>query len=173
MTKKILYKLNKVWLVQWIAHGKNEKKLLNKLGIKNKYIDIINARKNFDNYIIDYGKNIYRLYRLSFLEKASFADYNKGKINYNNFFNKNIPLSTHYHSQWYKDLTKNISSDKYKNLVKKYSNYPQYVIIGHNPSLEIIKVSNFTISIDLDGKEFINWDRPLMNGKILKEEYHN
>lgn len=173
--KEILYKLNQVWLVQWITYARDEKKFLSQFGIKDKY-DIINIRKDFDHYIIDYAKDIYKLFMLSFSEKAQLAEYSKGKKNRDNFFGSNIPVFTHYHSNLYNNLIKcleaeGLDSKKYKLLVKKWGNHPQYILVGHNPAIEIIKVFNFVLSNDSNGKEVIEWDRPLENGKIKKESY--
>ncbi|MCX6813507.1 MAG: hypothetical protein NTV77_03480 [Candidatus Azambacteria bacterium] len=61
-----------------------------------------------------------------------------------------------------------------KELFSRWSKSPQYIIVGHNPYLEIIKVFNLSVYEDKNGSEVIEWDRPLANGDLKREKYeHN
>ena len=66
---------------------------------------------------------------------------------------------------------KGLDSPKVKELSSEWGKSPQYIIIGHNPYLEIIKVFNLLVYEDKNGGEVIEWDRPLANGSLKREKY--
>jgi len=167
--------MKKAWLVQWGCHGQNEDECLKQSGISEKIIDVITARKDFDK-IVEVAKDIYKSERLSFSEKIFLSNYLLGEKRKKEFFGGSTPVFTHYQSDLYRNLMKAINdkglnSQKVKDLSIKWSNYPQYVIVGHNPYLEIIKVFNLSVYEDKDGGEIIEWNRPLANGTLKREKY--
>lgn len=169
-------KMKKAWLVQWGVHAQNEDECLKRSGIKNKVIDIISLRKNFDKQIIEIAKDIYRREMLSFSEKFYLSNYSLGEKRKEEFFGGSIPVFTHYQTDLYRNLMraindKGLDSVRVKALSYKWSKYPQYILVGHNPYLEIIKVFNLSVAQDENGNEIIEWDRPLANGKLKREKY--
>lgn len=164
------------WLVQWGCHGQDEDECLKQSGISEKVIDVITARKDFDKQIIEIAKDIYKRERLSFTEKIFLSNYSLGEKRKKEFFGGSAPVFTHYQSDLYRKLMKAINdngldSPKVEELSGKWSKYPQYIIVGHNPYLEIIKVFNLSVYEDKDGNEVIEWDRPLANGSLKREKY--
>ena len=173
-TKK-LGKMKKAWLVQWGFHAQNEDERLKQSGIKEKIIDVISIRKDF-NKIAEVAKEIYKREMLSFSEKIYLENYSLGEKRKKEFFGGSVPIFTHYQSDVYRNLMKTINEKglddlKVKDLSNKWSKYPQYIIIGHNPYLKIIKVFNLSISKDKNGNEIMEWDRPLVNGSFKREKY--
>lgn len=85
-------------------------------------------------------------------------------------------MFTHYESDLYRNLTKiidekDLGDPKVKDLFDKWSKYPQYIIVGYNPYLEIIKVFNLSVYESKDGNEALEWDRPLTDGSFKREKY--
>jgi len=168
--------MKKAWLVQWGYHAQNENEYLKQSGIEEKVIDVISVRKDFDKQIIEIAKDIYKRKMLSFSEKIYLENYSMGKKRKKDFFSGSIPVFTHYQSGLYRNLMRTINdkglgSPRVKALSDKWSKYPQYIIVGHNPYLEIIKVFNLSISEDKNGNEIMEWDRPLANGSLKREKY--
>lgn len=164
------------WLSQWGCHAQNEDECLRRSGIKKKIVDVISARKDFDRHIIEMAKDIYKREMLSFSEKIYLSDYAKGEKRKREFFGGSVPVFTHYQSEIYRSLMKTIndkglSNPKVKELSDKWRKYPQYIVVGHNPYLEIIKVFNLSVYKGEDGCEIIEWDRPLADGSSKKEKY--
>ena len=177
LTKK-LGTMKKAWLVQWGFHAQNEDECLKRSGIKNKVIDIISIRKDFDKQIIKIAKDIYKRKMLSFSEKIYLENYSMGEKRKKEFFSKSTPVFTHYQSGLYRNLMRTINdkglgSPRVKALVDKWSKYPQCIIVGHNPYLEIIKVFNLSVSENENGNEIMEWDRPLVNGSLKREKYEH
>jgi hypothetical protein len=177
--KKInnLIKLNKAWLVFWHAHAQKEKEFLKQNGINRKYLNILSARKEF-TYIIEYAENIYQLFMMSFSEKADLANYNKGNKNKAYCFGGTVPVFTHYQSNVYRDLIKSIESNGINSKQadmhsERFKNYPEYVIVGHNPSVEIFKVFNLIVYKDEDGDEKMEWNSLSVNGKLKRKSCKN
>lgn len=174
-TKK-LGTMKKAWLVQWGCHAQNEDECLKRSGIKEKIVDVISVRKDFDKYIAEIARDIYKGEMLSFSEKIHLSDYTKGEKRKKEFFGGSIPVFTHYQSDVYRNLMRTINdkgfdNPKVKELSDKWSKYPQYIIVGHNPYLEIVKVFNLSVFEDENGNEVMEWDRPLANGNLKKEKY--
>ena len=122
------------------------------------------------------AKDIYKRNRLSFSEKIYLSNYSLGKKRKKEFYGNNVPVFTHYQSDIYRDLMKNIQLNglddpKTKKLSEKLSQYPQYIIVGHNPHLEIWKVFNVSVGRNNKGYEVIEWDCPLADGSLRKEKY--
>lgn len=145
-------------------------------GIKKKIVDVISVRKDFDRHIIEMAKDIYKCEMLSFSEKIYLSDYAKGEKRKRDFFGESVPVFTHYQSETYRILMKTINdksldSPEVKELSDKWSKYPQYILVGHNSYLEIIKVFNLSVYKNKGGSEIIEWDRPLANGSLKKEKY--
>jgi len=171
--------IKQAWLVLWNFHGNNDDKYLERelysRGIKNKVIDILNTRRSYDKDIIETAKDIYRQTILYPSEKIPLANYNNGSKNMDNMFGSSIPIFTIYDSDIYRKITKEMSKDIHskesKRLLEQWKEYPKYVIVGHNPYLEIIKVKNITVYKNENGTETIEWDRPLMNNESRHESY--
>ena len=66
---------------------------------------------------------------------------------------------------------KGIKSIEADELRKKWIKYPQYIIVGHNPHLEIQKVFNLSVSRGENGNEVLEWDCPLVDGGVKREKY--
>jgi hypothetical protein len=170
-----IYEMNKAWLVMWHVHGRNEKDFLEQLGIKQKIIDIISVRRRFED-MIETAQDIYKQYTFSVGEKMYLAHYTKGNARQKKFFGKAVPFYTSYTSNLYKELAKSMQNNgvehaETRRLSKKWSKYPQYVIVGHNPSIEIYKVSNLQLNKRYDGTKYLEWDHPLVNGAFKKKYY--
>lgn len=173
-TKK-LGEMKKAWLVQWGWHAPNEDECLKRSGIEEKIVDVISIRKDFEK-IIEIAKDIYMREMFSFSEKVSLLNYSNCKKRKNEFFRRAVPVFTHYQSDLYRNLMKAINENgldnqKVKELSEKWSKYYQYIIVGHNPYLEIIKVFNLSVYENRDESEIIEWDRPLADGSFKREKY--
>ncbi|MBL7155069.1 MAG: hypothetical protein ISS88_01000 [Candidatus Portnoybacteria bacterium] len=163
------------WLVQWGCHTQNENKCLKRSGIKKKIVDVISIRKDFKD-IIEMAKDIYKREILSFSEKVYLSNYSLGGKRKKEFFGGQVPVFTHYQSDLYRNLMKTINEKgledpKAKDLSNKWSKYPQYIMVGHNPYLEIIKVFNLSVYEDKNGNEIMEWDYPLANGNLKREKH--
>ncbi len=167
-------RFNSVWLIRWGFHSQDENKQLEKIGIKNKVVDFLNGRKKFED-VHEYVENLYKLYRLSFSEKASLENYHKGRKNRKEIFGKTIPVSTSYQGSAYRDWVKYDQQNRTSNeerdvLVQKFINSPQYIIIGHNPYLEGVLVYNFSI-FNENGVEVLEWEERLVDGSLITKKY--
>jgi len=174
-TKK-LGEMKTAWLVQWGCYSQDEDKCLKQSGIKQKIVDVISARKDFDKHIVEIAKDIYKREMFSFSEKVYISNYSKGKKREKEFFGGAVPMFTHYESDLYRNLTKiidekDLGDPKVKDLFDKWSKYPQYIIVGYNPYLEIIKVFNLSVYESKDGNEALERDRPLTDGSFKREKY--
>ncbi|MBA4336888.1 hypothetical protein C0416_03920 [bacterium] len=171
---KEIIKLKKAWLVFWQFHGQEEKKLLMRHGINKKYLNILSVRKDFD-YIIQYAEDLYQLFLMSFSEKACFANYKNGYKNKAAYFGKSIPIFTHHKSDVYKNLMKSegFDSETTKMYREKWRKYPQYVIVGHNPSIEIHKVFDLVVYEDEEGNEITEWNFLSTNGELERKSCKN
>lgn len=176
LAKKGSNKIRIAWLVQWGCHAQNEDDCLKRSGIDEKVIDIISARKDFDKQIIETAEDIYRQKILSFSEKIYLSNYSLGEKRRREFFGGLVPVFTHYQSDLYRKLMRAISDKGLKDkevveLSEKWSKYPQYITVGHNPYLEIIKVFNLVVYENSGGKEVVEWDRPLADSSFKREKY--
>lgn len=174
-TKK-LGELKKAWLVLWGCHTQNEDECLGRSGIDEKVIDIISVRKVFDKQIIEIAKDIYKREMLSFSEKVLLSNYSKGEKRGKEFFGKSVPVITHYQSDLYRNLMKatrekGLDDQETKKLLEQWRKYPEYIMIGHNPYLEIRKVFNLFVYQDDNSNEIIGWDYPLADGTFKREKY--
>jgi len=163
------------WLVQWGYHRQDESECLKRSDIDEKIVDIISVRKDFDK-IVEIAKDFYKRKILSFSEKIYLENYSLGEKRKKEFFGDQTPVFTHYQSDLYRNLMKAVNNEGFdslrvKALFNKWSKYPQYIIVGHNPYLEIIKIFNLSISEDKNGNEIIEWDRLLANGNFKREKY--
>lgn len=171
--------IKQAWLVLWDFHSNNSDQYLERelsyRGIKNKVVDILSVRKSYDKDIIEIAKDIYRQTILYPSEKIPLADYNNGSKNMDKMFGSSIPISTIYNSDIYrkmmKEMAKDINSKESKKLLEQWKEYPKYVIVGHNPHLEIIKVKNITVYKNKNGTEVIEWDRPFIGKESKHERY--
>ncbi len=162
----------KIWLVLWGCHTQNEDACLKQSGIKKKLIDVISIRKDFD-VITEIAIDIYMREILSFSEKVYLSNYTKGARRKKEFFGGSVPVFTHYQSDLYRELIKDsgLNSKKSEELRKKWIKQPEYIVVGHNPYLEIVKVFNFLVYESENGNEIIEWNRPLVDGRFKKEKY--
>ncbi len=173
-TKK-LEEMKKAWLVQWGFHSQNEGECLKRAGINEKVIDIISARKDFDQ-IIEIAKDIYKSERCSFSEKIYLSSYSNGEKRKREFFSGAVPVFTHYQSDLYRNLNKVMSekgldNPEFKELSEKWGKSPQYITVGHNPYLEIRKIFNLSLYNKDNGNEVMEWDYPLADGSFKREQY--
>lgn len=174
-TKK-LGEMKKAWLVQWGCHAQNEDECLKRSGIKEKIVDVISIRKDFDKQIVDIAKDIYKREMLSFSEKISLSNYSNGEKWRKEFFGEVVPVFTHYQSNLYRNLMKatqekGLEHQDTKRLLDQWRKYPIYITIGHNPYLEISKIFNMSVSKNDNGNEVIEWDCPLADGSSKREKY--
>lgn len=171
--KNKIITLKKVWLIKWGFHSNNEDVRLADFGINNKFIDIVSVRVKLED-VMEYVKDIYKIFHLSFSEKADLCLYNNGRKNRYKMFSGSVPVHTSFNSELYKNLimvleTKGVDNKEYENLSKEWAKYPEYVIVGHNPYIEAWKVFNFTIYENENGNEILEWERKLITGEIKKE----
>lgn len=164
------------WLVQWGYHSQNEDECLKRSGVEEKIIDVISIRKDFDKHIVEIAKDIYKREMLSFSEKVYLSNYSKGEKHRKEFFRESVPVFTHYQSDLYRSLMKAINEKgladlKVKELSDKWSKYPIYITVGHNPYLEIRRVFNLSVYQGDNGNEVIEWDCPLADGGFKREKY--
>lgn len=174
MVKKLEAKFNKAWIIRWQFHAQNKKGELEKYGIKNQVIEILNSRKDFDK-VKEYTENLYRLYLLSFAEKAYLENYKFSRKNRLKMFGGSIPVFTPYKTDLYRDMMKcfrdkGTQDPEYLKLCEKWKKYPNHVSVGHNPSLEAIKVYDLQI-LSENGTEILEWDEPLENGERMHKTY--
>lgn len=166
--------MKKAWLVRCGFRDQNEDECLKRLGIKEKIIDVISIRKDFC-HITEIAKDVYIRQRLSVSEKIYLSNYAKGKKRKEELFSRQVPISTHYHSVTYRNFVRALEegrSDDVKRLLDQLSKLPQYITVGHNPYLEIIKVFNLSVfEEDEDGREIIEWDCLLTDGILERERY--
>src|SRR3989338_6938844 len=174
-TKK-LGEMKMAWLVRWGCHSQDEDECLRRSEIKQKIVDVISVRKDFDKHIVEIARDIYKQKMLSFSEKVSLSNYSKGEKHRKEFFGGAVPVFTHYQSDVYRNLVKTINEKglddpKVKDLSDKWSKYPQYILVGHNPFLEIIKVFNLLVYENNGGNEIVEWDWPLADGSFKREKH--
>lgn len=167
MAKELVAKFNKAWLIRWRFIGKNESSELARYGIKRPLVEIFNSRKDLDD-MQEYAENLYRLYLLSFSEKAYIENYKYSSKNRKQMFGITIPVFTPYQSDLYRNMMrcfreKGMEHPDYQELWRRWIKYPIYVTVGHNPSIEAKKVNNLQIFTD-NGTEVLEWDEPLVDG---------
>ncbi len=167
-------RFGKAWIVRWGFHGENEDRSLERYGIKNKIIDIFNTRKDFDA-MSEKVKNLYRIKMFSFSEKAFLENYKYSRKNEKEIFGHSVPVFTSYQSDLYRNMMNALSLQgskdiEYKNLLEKWKNYPEYIIVGHNPYLEAKKVFSLRI-VDNNGIEKIEFEEPLVDGSSKNVSY--
>ena len=172
-TKK-LGEMKMAWLVRWGCHSQDEDECLRRSEIKQKIVDVISVRKDFDKHIVEIARDIYKQKMLSFSEKVSLSNYSNGEKQKKEFSGGTVPIFTHYQSDLYRNLMKatqekGLDDIETKKLLEQWSKYPQYITVGHNPYLEIRKV--FNLSVYRDGNEVIEWDFPLADGSFKREKY--
>lgn len=167
-------KFSKAWIVRWQFYAQDGKSKLEEYGIKNEIIEILNSRKDFDD-VQEYVENLYRLHMLSFTEKAYLENYKFSRKNRKQIFGVSIPVFTPYKTDLYRDMMscfrdKGMEDPEYLQLWEKWKKYPSYISVGHNPSLEAIKVYDLQIFSD-DGTEILEWKEPLENGDCVHKTY--
>lgn len=168
------HKFGKAWIIRWRFYGMDEKKQLEKLGIKNAIVDFLNSRKTFE-FVEEYVKTLYRLQMLSFSERAYLEDYKRGEKNKSELFGKSIPIFTHYQTPVYRDLMrctqeKGLDDSECRALVEKLAAIPPYISVGHNPSLEGKQVRNLRVFKD-GWTNVLEWDETLGNGSERHETH--
>lgn len=163
--------LKQAWIARWVGFGDPEQ-VLKKNNLKDTVFDFLSARHDFDTYIIPYAENIYRLRFLSLTERFALAHYNHRQAS-RHMFGTAVPVMTYRSGGPYRELQQCFEtgdqSVRCKELKQKWKNYPQYVIVGHNPAVEVVKVFNFRISDIEDGCVHLTWERPMANGDLVKE----
>src|SRR3989338_697499 len=102
-TKK-LGEMKMAWLVRWGCHSQDEDECLRRSEIKQKIVDVISVRKDFDKHIVEIARDIYKQKMLSFSEKVSLSNYSKGEKHRKEFFGGAVPVFTHYQSDVYRNL---------------------------------------------------------------------
>ena len=172
--RKLEAKFSKAWIIRWQFHAQDKKDKLEKYGIKNQVIEILNSRKDFD-YVKEYVENLYRLHLLSFSEKAYLENYKFSRRNRRQMFGGSIPVFTNYKTDLYRDMMscfrdKGMQDPEYLQLYEKWKKYPNYISVGHNPSLEAIKVYDLQI-LSEDATEILEWNEPLENGERIHKTY--
>ena len=171
-----ILKLKKAWIVRWTAHG-DEERILHHYCLTNKVFDILSIRHDFDKYIRKYAENLYKQKILSLSEKFLLAHYNHQKAD-DRMFGSAIPVFTHYSSEYYKKLMlctqEQKDTKKCVDLRRNWERYPMYIVVGHNPSIEIRKVLNLEFETE-NGMARLSWDEPLFDGsmKHYKQETAN
>lgn len=168
-------KLNKAWLIFWGFNGSDEDNRLEEYGIRNKIVEILGPRYNF-NDCVEYVEILYRYKMLSFSEKSHLEHYIDGRRNRKEMFGVTIPVYTHYQSDIYRKLIKclkdkGVKSRQYKKLHEQWNNYPRYVVVGHNPYIEGREVFNINIDRNDEGLEILEWEELLIDGKKEKKSY--
>lgn len=176
MKKDLIDSLNKAWLARWGFHSQSEDEALEKYGIYHKIVDIISVRRKFDKHIVEIARNIYRQRILYPSEQIHLADYNNGRKREKKFFGSNIPYYTHLDTDLYRNLiqsrrSEGLRSKRTQALLNQWKQHPEYVIVGHNPYLEIRKVYNLAVYRDENDNEILEWDWPLPNGDKKHEQY--
>jgi len=160
-----ILKLKKAWIVRWTAHG-DEERILSGYGLTNKVIDFLSIRHDFDKYIWKYAENIYKQRMLSLSEKFLLSHYNHQKA-WDRMFGSAVPVFTHYSSEHYKKMMRCVNekeaSEECVDLRKNWEKYPVYIVVGHNPSIEIKKVFNLELETK-NGLAKLTWDEPLSDG---------
>jgi len=170
---KISNTLKGAWLITWEFYSPNKRENLERIGIDDEIVDILDSHKNFEG-VLKYTKDIYKLLRGSYSDKVLLAKRGKKRMMEKEFFNLHS-LNTHYKTRLYSKLIKTleekgIDSRKHKEISEKWTNYPQYIRIGHNPGIYTRKVRDVKVYINNNDQEWIEWKEPLMNGcwKIKK-----
>lgn len=136
-------------------------------------IDILSARKTFDD-VLEYAKELYRATRMNFTEKALLAHYNSGTIVRDAAF-ANLPMETHFTSALYRQLKESeekleeIGGEKHRFLAKRFSDGPQYLILGTELTIEIRRVLSIEVDTSGDGTETVSWDEPTANGGTVRQ----
>lgn len=139
-----------------------------------KLTDILTARKNFDE-VVEYAKELYRSTRMNFAEKALLAHYNSGSTVREAAFT-NLPLETHFTSALYRQLKESeenleeIGGEKHRLLAKRFSEGPQYVIVGTEPTIEIRRVLDLEVGENEGGGgEIVTWHEPTLGGGLRRQ----
>ena len=175
-SKEILDSLNQAWLVSWGFHGPAENQKLKEYGINRKVVDIVSVRKKLGN-LIDIGQDIYRQTLLYPAEKIFLAHYNKGEKRRREFFKTSAPVFTQYQSDLYRNLMQSgemngLHHPKTRELRDRWKSTPQYIVIGHNPYLEIRRVYNLAVYRNTNGGQILEWDDKLADGTTERRKYH-
>lgn len=171
-----ILKLKKAWIIRWVAYG-DEKRILSEYNITNKVIDFLSIRYDFDKYVRKYAENIYKQKMLSLSEKFLLAHYNHQKAR-DRIFGSAVPVFTYYNSNHYKKIMQcthdGDTSKECADLRKNWEKYPMYVVVGHNPSVEVKKVFNLELETK-NGLAKLTWNEPLSDGilKYYKQETTN
>jgi len=139
-----------------------------------KLTDILSGRKSFGE-VVEYAKELYRATRMSFTEKALLAHYNSGTTVRDAAF-AGLPMETHFTSALYHQLEaseeslEEVGGEKHRLLAKRFSDGPQYVVIGREPAIEIRRVSNLEVDSISDGGGTVSWEEPTPTGHVSKRE---
>jgi hypothetical protein len=138
-------------------------------------VDILSARKKFEQ-VYEYAIELYRFSHLGFEEKISIAHYAQGKKLREEIFKTSVPVSTNYMTDLYRDLIRctseqGINTDACKDLLEKWGKYPEYITLGHNPTIDIRK--GFDIHIEVvGGKKMLTYQvqNPDGSRKVISRE---
>ena len=171
-------KLNKAWIVRWVAYASDSEKVFANYGLTGNVIDFLSARHDFDKYIRTYAENLYRQKMLSLSERFMLAHYNHVSAS-EKIFGSAIPVFTHYTSEHYKKRmscfeNNTLNDPECVKLRENWEDYPMYVTVGHNPAVEIWKVFDLKLEATDDGLVKLTWHEPKADGtKVQKEEVIN
>lgn len=163
-------RLNQAWIIRWVGFGDPES-VLKRNNLNDTVFDFLSPRHDFDKYVISYAENIYRQRFLSLTERFGLAHYNHRKAS-EAMFGAAVPVTTYRSSGPYRELCRcfkdNDNSKKCQELKKNWRAYPEYVIVGHNPAVEIKKVFNLDIECD-GGNVQLSWDEPMADGTSVRK----
>lgn len=168
MARKPNAVFSKAWVIQWQFFGSDADVQLERHGIKDRVVEILNTRKDFDE-IREYVENLYRLFLLSFSEKAFIENYRFSRKNRKQMFGTQVPVFTHFQSDLYRNMMqcfrdKGMNDPDYHRLWEEWKKYPSYITVGHNPALEARKIYDLKIFSN-NGEEILEWDEPLASGE--------
>lgn len=173
--KDLICKVKGGWLISWEFHSPDKSRKLKELGINNEIIDILDSHKNF-GYVLEYTKNVYKLLVGDHVDKVLLAKRGKNRLTEKEFFCGKNCLFTHYQTDIYRKLikiteTKGLKSPERKKILEEWINYPQYIFIGHNPSIHARKVRDVKVYKNSSGKVCLEWKEPLAGGGWKNENY--
>lgn len=170
---KQIYNLKSVWLITWehnLSYGEDEEEKLRECGIQNKIVDLVDSRWTFDR-VLEHTKSLYKTFMAGYRDKISLLKDKEVRVS----FFQNAPLRTCYQDELYKELLdiqnkEGIESEKFRKVLERWGNYPQYIWIGHNPGIFTRKVKNVKADSE-HGKERLQWEELTIQGEWRKKSY--
>jgi len=163
-------------MITWQFNSEEDKRHLKESGISEKIVDILDSQKTFD-HIFEHTKNLYKVFRASYMQKILLLSRGKNKLKEKDYF-YTTPIHTSYQTDLYSRLIKalqdnGVQSNEYKQLSAQWAKYPCFISIGHNPQLYARKVKNIKIyEIQDSFSQTLQWEEPLINDSS-KLELHS